>query len=65
MSFQKALRSLETGVSGLDAPDDADQWSDQDLEAELRQPGAHRLWYAAEALSERLVGGAPARGLVY
>ena len=49
-SFQKALRSLETGVSGLDAPDDADQWSDQDLEAELRQPGAHRLWYAAEAL---------------
>ena len=58
-SFQKALRSLETGVSGLDAPDDAAEWDDDDLQREMCQPGAQRLWYAAEALrrgwsSERL-----------
>jgi carbamoyl-phosphate synthase large subunit len=49
-SFHKALRSLETGVSGLDRPDDADAWDDEALEAEMRRPGAQRLWYAAEAL---------------
>jgi carbamoyl-phosphate synthase large subunit len=49
-SFQKALRSLETGVSGLDCPEDAADWDDDALWNEMRRPGAQRLWYAAEAL---------------
>lgn len=50
-SLQKAVRSLEIGVDGLDTPplpmdlDRADF-----LNAKLRVPGAHRLWYVAEAL---------------
>ncbi len=49
-SFQKALRSLETGISGLEpvasveTPDDL-----RDLFAELRQPGADRILYLADA----------------
>ena len=48
-SFQKALRSMETGICGLDpvisiqSPDDL-----RDLFAELRQPGADRIRYIAD-----------------
>ncbi|PIV88548.1 MAG: carbamoyl phosphate synthase large subunit [Hydrogenophilales bacterium CG17_big_fil_post_rev_8_21_14_2_50_63_12] len=45
-SFQKALRGLETGVYGLD-----EKSNDQDeIEAELGNPGPERLWYVADAL---------------
>jgi len=45
-SFQKALRGLETGVYGLD-----EKSNDQDeIEAELGNPGPDRLWYVADAL---------------
>ena len=53
-SFQKALRGLETGVSGLDekigllaADEDKD-----DLRQELRLPGADRIWYVADAMRQ-------------
>jgi carbamoyl-phosphate synthase large subunit len=51
-SFQKALRGLETGVTGLNEkgrnPYDDD---DRDrLRQELRQPGAERLWHVADAM---------------
>ncbi len=45
-SLQKALRGLETGVDGLD-----EKTIDQDeIEAELGNPGPERLWYVADAL---------------
>jgi carbamoyl-phosphate synthase large subunit len=45
-SLQKALRGLETGVDGLD-----EKTLDQDeIEAELGNPGPERLWYVADAL---------------
>ncbi len=44
-SLQKALRGLETGVDGLD-----EKTSDEDeIEAELGNPGPERLWYVADA----------------
>jgi len=44
-SLQKALRGLETGVDGLD-----EQSADEDeIEAELGNPGAERLWFVADA----------------
>ena len=44
-SFQKALRSLETGADGLD-----ERTSDPDvLETELGDPGPERIWYVADA----------------
>ena len=49
-SLQKALRGLEIGVSGLDpmqdlsAPDAKER-----LVRELKEPGAHRIWYIADA----------------
>ena len=49
-SMQKALRGLEIGVSGLDpiqdlsAPDAKER-----LVRELKEPGAHRIWYIADA----------------
>ena len=48
-SFQKALRSLETGISGLQ-PILSVQSQDElrDLFAELRQPGADRILYVAD-----------------
>ena len=49
-SFQKALRGLETGKSGLDEV--IDLKSDQlttTLRHELREPGAERIWYLADA----------------
>ncbi len=44
-SLQKALRGLETGANGLD-----ELSSDRTvIEAELADPGPHRLWYLADA----------------
>jgi carbamoyl-phosphate synthase large subunit len=51
-SFQKALRGLETGVDGLDEIV-VQTLSEDELEdlyrKELRQPGAKRIWYVADA----------------
>jgi len=47
-SFQKALRGLETGAYGLDEVE-ADQ---DDLERELGDPGAQRIWYVGQAFRE-------------
>ena len=45
-SLQKALRGLETGVDGLD-----EKTTDEDeIEAELGNPGPERLWFVADAL---------------
>ena len=51
-SLQKALRGLETGMSGLDeicgpVLDDEDL---DNLRQELRLPGADRIWYVADAM---------------
>ena len=44
-SLQKALRGLETGVDGLD-----EKSRDEDeIKAEMGNPGAERLWYVADA----------------
>ncbi|MEX1265632.1 MAG: carbamoyl-phosphate synthase large subunit [Woeseia sp.] len=55
-SFQKALRGLETGVTGLDEklsvlkdPDDLDE-----LRQELRLPGSDRIWLVADAIRQGL-----------
>jgi len=49
-SLQKALRGLETGMSGLDPIVNLD---DDDVDAvlrhEIQQPGADRIWYLADA----------------
>ena len=50
-SLQKALRSLETGIAGLDpriAPDGGN--GDGELTHELRRAGADRILYVADAL---------------
>ncbi|WP_374492531.1 carbamoyl-phosphate synthase large subunit [Zoogloea sp.] len=47
-SFQKALRGLETGAYGLDEVE-ADK---DDLERELGDPGAQRIWYVGQAFRE-------------
>ncbi len=44
-SLQKALRGLEIGVDGLD-PINGDR---EEIENELSDPGAMRLWYVADA----------------
>jgi len=51
-SLQKALRGLETGVTGLDEIIEplATESDKQALRQELRLPGPDRLWYAADAL---------------
>jgi len=41
-SLQKALRGLETGVSGLDE-------RQEELRHQLQKPGPERLWYIADA----------------
>jgi len=53
-SFQKALRGLETGVSGLDekAPVAVDEVEKDNLRQELRLPGADRIWYVADAFRQ-------------
>ncbi|NWG39665.1 MAG: carbamoyl-phosphate synthase large subunit, partial [Hydrogenophilaceae bacterium] len=44
-SLQKALRGLEVGADGLD-----EKTADKDeIEAELGDPGAERIWYVADA----------------
>jgi carbamoyl-phosphate synthase large subunit len=55
-SLQKALRGLETGVTGLNErhsllqdPDDIDE-----LRQELRLPGPDRLWHVADAMRRGL-----------
>ncbi|MCP4076818.1 MAG: carbamoyl-phosphate synthase large subunit [Gammaproteobacteria bacterium] len=52
-SFQKALRGLETGVDGLNEIIDQGELSADQKEdlyrAELRLPGAQRIWYVADA----------------
>jgi carbamoyl-phosphate synthase large subunit len=47
-SFQKALRGLEVGAYGLDEVE-TDQ---EDLEHELANPGAQRIWYVGQAFRE-------------
>ncbi|MCB1857778.1 MAG: carbamoyl-phosphate synthase large subunit [Gammaproteobacteria bacterium] len=50
-SLQKALRGLETGKSGLDEIVDLDsEQLTSILRHELREPGAERLWYLADAI---------------
>ena len=44
-SLQKALRGLETGVDGLDEK----SLDEDEIEAEMGNPGAERLWYVADA----------------
>ena len=53
-SFQKALRGLETGVSGLDEIADVavDEVEKDNLRQELRLPGADRIWYVADAFRQ-------------
>ena len=51
-SFQKALRGLETGMTGLNEmltsiPTDAERGR---LRQELRVPGPDRIWYVADAM---------------
>ncbi|MFQ3198574.1 MAG: carbamoyl-phosphate synthase large subunit [Paraglaciecola sp.] len=50
-SLQKALRGLEVGVNGLDSIIDiADPASKNIILRELREPGAERIWYIADAM---------------
>jgi len=51
-SLQKALRGLETGVTGLDelAKSVTGDTERDQLRQELRIPGANRLWHVADAM---------------
>ncbi|MBC8257940.1 MAG: carbamoyl-phosphate synthase large subunit [SAR324 cluster bacterium] len=51
-SFQKALRSLESGHSGLNPPDYADDYltPDEILEEQLQTVSSKRIWYVADAM---------------
>ena len=53
-SLQKALRSLETGRDGFDPVLQAVEADERtaELKRELREAGAERLWYVAEAFRE-------------
>ena len=49
-SLQKALRGLEVGVNGLDSIIDyTDPENKAAIIRELREPGAERIWYVADA----------------
>ena len=48
-SLQKALCGLETNVNGLSEMLPESEYSIEKLKKELSQPGAHRLWYVADA----------------
>lgn len=49
-SLQKALRALEVGATGLDEVLDLDDASShQKIIRELKEPGAERIWYVADA----------------
>jgi carbamoylphosphate synthase large subunit len=47
-SFQKALRGLEVGAYGLDEV----ETDRENLESELTNPGAERIWYVGQAFRE-------------
>jgi carbamoyl-phosphate synthase large subunit len=50
-SLQKALRGLEVGVNGLDPIIDInDPEAENKIIRELREPGAERIWYIADAV---------------
>jgi carbamoyl-phosphate synthase large subunit len=51
-SFQKALRSLEVGSTGLEEPKLPSDSAEAEalIEKRLRQPGSQRIWYLAEAM---------------
>lgn len=50
-SLQKALRGLEVGVNGLDSIIDfSDPENKSVILRELREPGAERIWYIADAM---------------
>ena len=51
-SFQKALRSMETGTCGLDEPDYTKHSGEPDavLEKLLQYPSSQRVWFVADAL---------------
>ncbi len=53
-SLQKALRGLETGVTGLNEKSrlPADDAAKDKLRQELRHPGAERLWCVADAMRQ-------------
>src|SRR3546814_6670401 len=53
-SMQKALRGLETGLSGFDAVENLIGASRDDILAELARPTPDRLLVAAQALREGL-----------
>ena len=50
-SLQKALRGLEVGVNGFDSIIDyTDPENKSTIIRELREPGAERIWYIADAM---------------
>jgi len=49
-AFQKGLRSLETGLSGFDAPPHTETMSVDELRRQLREPGPDRILYTKRAL---------------
>ena len=53
-SFQKALLSLETGHTGLNAPDYDDDYktTEEILEEQLQTVGSTRIWYVADAMRQ-------------
>ena len=52
-SLQKAIRGLETGMSGLDSPfGNEEQDRRSVIKLNLRSPRAERLWFVAEAFRE-------------
>ena len=52
-SLQKAIRGLETGMSGLDSPFGDEEKDRRDvIKLNLRSPRAERLWFVAEAFRE-------------
>tara|TARA_Y100001970_G_scaffold24499_1_gene29154 strand:+ start:143 stop:3364 length:3222 start_codon:yes stop_codon:yes gene_type:complete len=54
-SFQKALRGLETGVSGLGSTNFKEGSVPlEDLRREISTPGAHRIWFVAESFRQGL-----------
>ena len=53
-SLQKALASLEIGVSGLDAPDNVENLSDSALQQRCQATGWDRLWFIAEAFRREM-----------
>jgi carbamoyl-phosphate synthase large subunit len=54
-SLQKAIRGLETGVTGLnEIVDESSENVLEEIERELRVPRADRLWYVADAFRHGL-----------